>query len=100
MGQGARQLVPLCAQWTLGKHWLAAIVKKLWNIAWNAWEHRNHVLRKEQEALLHQQEDAAIHTERAAGFEHFPKHLRTHTCCRNIGIAIEARRAPSLADNH
>jgi hypothetical protein len=42
-------------------------------------QHWNHVLHKEQEALLGQQEDVAIHAKHAAGFECFPKHLQTHT---------------------
>jgi hypothetical protein len=61
-----------------GKRWLTAITKKLWGAAWDMWEHRNHVLHKEQVALLRQQEDLAIRAEFAAGFDHFPKHLETH----------------------
>jgi hypothetical protein len=62
-----------------GKRWLMAIVEKLWNTAWGTRQHRSHVLQKEREAPLHQQEDTAICAELALGFEHFPKHSRAHT---------------------
>jgi hypothetical protein len=62
-----------------GKRWLTAIIKKLWDAAWDMWEHQNHVLHKQQQALLRQQEDMAIRAEHAVGFDHFPKHLRVHT---------------------
>jgi hypothetical protein len=28
---------------TTGKRWTIAIVSKLWDIAWDMWQHRNHV---------------------------------------------------------
>jgi hypothetical protein len=64
----------------MGKRGLTAIIEKLWDLAWDMWEHRNHVLHKEHKALLRQQEDTAICAEFAVGFDHFPKHLHTHTC--------------------
>jgi hypothetical protein len=62
-----------------GKRWSTAIIKKLWGVAWDMWEHWNHVLRKEQEALFRQQENTAIRAEFAIGFDHFPKHFQAHT---------------------
>jgi hypothetical protein len=69
-----------------GKRWHTATAKKLWGVAWGMWQHRNHVLHKEQEALLRQQEDTAICAEFALGFEHFPRHLRAHACRSELPV--------------
>jgi hypothetical protein len=74
----------------VGKCWLAAIIEKLWDVAWNTWEHQNHVLHKEQEALLCQQEDAAILAEFAMGFAQFPKNLCAHTR-RSVTSALRSK---------
>jgi hypothetical protein len=52
-----------------------------------------------QESLLHQQEGVAICAKFAAGFEHFPKHLRAHTPVNVIDTMFEAGRAIGMADN-
>jgi hypothetical protein len=30
-----------------GKRWLIQLIKKLWSIAWDLWEHRNGILHKQ-----------------------------------------------------
>jgi hypothetical protein len=34
-----------------GRCWLSSIIKKLWNIAWNLWEHRNGAAHDKQNGL-------------------------------------------------
>ena len=37
-----------------GRRWTVALIKKLYDIAWDMWEHRNHILHaKENEEVLH-----------------------------------------------
>jgi len=37
-----------------GRRWTVALIKKLYEIAWDMWEHRNHILHaKENEEVLH-----------------------------------------------
>jgi ribosome-associated toxin RatA of RatAB toxin-antitoxin module len=68
-----------------------AIIEKLWDVAWDMWEHPNRVPHKEKEALLHQQEDTTIRAEFAVGFGSFPMHLHTHTRrSATCGVTLEA----------
>jgi hypothetical protein len=60
------------------------------------WEHCNHILHKEQRALLAQQEDIAFCAEFAMRFEHFPKHLHTHTCrSEPLALHLKPEKRPS-----
>ena len=35
-----------------GKHWVIELIKKLWHIAWDLWEHRNGILHKQNNISL------------------------------------------------
>ena len=37
-----------------GKSWLTALIKKLWNVSWDMWEHRNGIL---HDALVIEEEE-------------------------------------------
>ena len=37
-----------------GKRWLTAIIQKLWDVAWDLWDHRNNVLHKKDDGVLRQ----------------------------------------------
>ena len=37
-------------RWT-GRRWLTALIKKLWLVAWDFWEHQNGINQENQEAL-------------------------------------------------
>lgn len=34
------------SKWS-GKRWVVAVIKKMWDISWDLWEHKNHVLHKQ-----------------------------------------------------
>ena len=38
-----------------GERWLTAIIQKLWDVAWDLWDHRNNVLHKKDDGVLRQQ---------------------------------------------
>ena len=37
-----------------GERWLM-VIQKLWDVAWDLWDHRNNVLHKKDDGVLHQQ---------------------------------------------
>jgi hypothetical protein len=45
-----------------GKRWLAALILKLWNIAWDLWEHRNNIAHAANEAAIHERITNDIYT--------------------------------------
>ena len=44
----------------LGARWLAALIQKLWDVAWDQWQHRNHVLHDVNEGALALQRQSEI----------------------------------------
>ncbi len=34
-----------------GKRWLISIIKKLWQVAWDMWDHQNQILHEEENAV-------------------------------------------------
>ena len=38
-----------------GRRWLSELIRKLWNVAWDLWEHRNGILHKSDTSLSSQQ---------------------------------------------
>jgi hypothetical protein len=60
-----------------GRRWAVALVRKLWDVAWDQWEHRNGVLHARDTAsthqLLSQDTDAAIIREYRKGQGHLPR---------------------------
>jgi hypothetical protein len=43
-----------------GKRWTTMLIKKLWNVAWDQWEHRNGILHDTDHHLLSQKTDRLI----------------------------------------
>jgi hypothetical protein len=39
-----------------GKRWMIALIKKLWLIAWDMWEHRNGILHEKENTQVMTQE--------------------------------------------
>jgi hypothetical protein len=35
-----------------GKHWLVSIIKKLWQVAWDLWDHQNKVLHEKENSVM------------------------------------------------
>jgi hypothetical protein len=50
------------------KRWISALIRKLWLIAWDLWEHRNGYLHDKEVTLLTQQVDSAISDQFSIGF--------------------------------
>jgi hypothetical protein len=50
-----------------GKRWLAAIIRKLWDVAWDLWEHRNGILHDCDTNLAEQQLNSEVAIEYELG---------------------------------
>ena len=74
-----------------GKRWLAALIKKLWNVSWDMWEHRNGILHNREASVLREQEKQLIKTEFELGFDYFPRNLRSMI---NLSIEDVLKRDP------
>ena len=59
-----------------GKRWLAALIKKLWQVAWDLWEHRNGILQQAKDGMIAQQLQSSITEEYEQGFQGLPSDLR------------------------
>jgi len=53
-----------------GKRWVTELIKKLWTVAWNQWEHRNRVLHEEGN-LLSLQEMESLNNNIASAYRDF-----------------------------
>jgi hypothetical protein len=59
---------------TTGRRWTIAIISKLWDIAWDMWQHRNHIKhntlhpRKQQEMNIIGQQVAELYEQGSSGF--------------------------------
>jgi hypothetical protein len=62
-----------------GKRWLAALITKLWQVAWDMWEHRNGILHNQQQGQLAQTLRRQIELEYSKGFQQLPSDLRRTT---------------------
>ena len=61
-----------------GRRWLTALIKKLWEVAWDLWEHRNGIHQDNLEAAQRRTNQALIREEYikgAAGLEGFDRCL-------------------------
>ena len=52
-----------------GLRWLSALVRKLWQIAWDMWEHRNGILHDKEKGQAAQEREARIRAEFEEGFD-------------------------------
>jgi hypothetical protein len=50
------------------KRWISALIRKMWMIAWDLWEHRNGHLHNKEVSLLTQQVDLAISDQFSIGY--------------------------------
>jgi hypothetical protein len=50
-----------------GKRWLASIIQKLWDVAWDLWDHRNRILHDTDTNLAAQQQRREIEEEYSRG---------------------------------
>jgi hypothetical protein len=62
-----------------GKRWVAALVKKLADTAWNMWQHRNEVNNNSETSLESIEINDRIRAEYQQGFYHLPKHTKKQT---------------------
>ena len=77
-----------------GLNWLAALIKKLWQVSWDMWQHRNSVATIQAEAQRKEDLEAAIRQEYAERFDNIPTHLQRLTA----GTDVEKTLSLSLAD--
>ena len=57
------------------QRWLAALIKKLFQISWDMWEHRNGIMFNTDKSILLDAEKQEVREQIAAGFNHFPRAL-------------------------
>jgi putative intracellular protease/amidase len=50
-----------------GRRWITALVQKLWDVAWDQWEHRNHVLHDQDTSIANDIQTQAIKDQFALG---------------------------------
>ena len=62
-----------------GERWLAALINKLWLVAWDMWEHRNGILHDREQGQLAQSYRRQIQQEYSKGFRGLPPDLRRVT---------------------
>ena len=77
-----------------GLNWLAALIKKLWQVSWGMWQHRNSVATIQAEAQRNEDLEVAIREEYKQGFSNLPAHLQRLT----TGTDEEKTLSLSLAD--
>lgn len=62
-----------CGSRRTGKRWLSALIRKLWDIAWDQWEHRNGILHNVEDDLATRELDTRIRSEHAKGCDELQK---------------------------
>jgi len=62
-----------------GRRWLSALITKLWQVAWDQWQHRNGILHDVDDGLLAQQLKFEIRAQYELGFEGFRRNTRGFT---------------------
>ena len=46
-----------------GKRWLTSVIQKMWDIAWDLWDHRCKILHNKDSSILHARQEDDIKTE-------------------------------------
>ena len=59
-----------------GRRWLSAIIKKLWNIAWDLWEHRNGIVHDKQAGMTAAKLQQEVRNEFQKGSANLPQEVR------------------------
>ena len=59
-----------------GKQWLAAVIRKLWDVAWDLWEHRNGILHDVNTNVAEQQLNSEVTAEYNMGKQTVTKEAR------------------------
>ena len=76
---------------TTGEKWASGLIRKLWDIQWDAWQHRNSMLHDTPLAHIMEGElslDRSLRKEWAIGFDDFPN-IITSAIPRDISIVME-----------
>jgi hypothetical protein len=55
------------------KRWTIALIQKMWEVAWNMWEHRNGILHNKEQSIILQSLNGTIREEFQKGGEGLPK---------------------------
>ena len=50
-----------------GKRWLLAVIQKMWDVAWDLWDHRNGILHNKEVNIAEQQQDREVEAEFSLG---------------------------------
>jgi hypothetical protein len=58
------------------KRWIIALIQKLWEVAWNMWEHRNGILHDKEQSIILQCLNNTIREEFQKGGEGLPAEAR------------------------
>ena len=59
-----------------GLRWLAALIRKLWQVSWNMWQHRNGIAAAQAEKERQEETERQIQDEYDTGFEGLARHIR------------------------
>jgi hypothetical protein len=59
-----------------GKRWVAALIRKMWDVTWNQWEHRNHILHDNEDSILIRQQLEEIQEQFALGSDSVTEEAR------------------------
>jgi hypothetical protein len=58
------------------KRWTIALIQKMWEVAWNMWEHRNGILHDKEQSIILQSLNDTIREEFRKGGQGLPKEAR------------------------
>jgi hypothetical protein len=58
------------------KRWTIAMIKKMWDVAWNMWEHRNGILHDKEQSIILQHLNTNIREEFKKGMSGLPKEAK------------------------
>jgi hypothetical protein len=58
------------------KRWTIALIQKMWDIAWNMWEHRNGILHDKEQSIILQHLNTNIREEFKKGMSGLPKEAK------------------------
>jgi hypothetical protein len=59
------------------KRWISALIRKMWQVAWDLWEHRNGYLHEAENSLISQQVNRDIDRQYQLGFHTLDRETRT-----------------------
>jgi Reverse transcriptase (RNA-dependent DNA polymerase) len=82
-----------------GKRWVTELIQKLWQVAWDQWEHRNGILHKKEERKVHEllsrETDRALRTEYTRGMDGLPSnnaHFFSKTLLELLKADLQSKR--------